>query len=109
MEKDIDIFTLSLACEKLNAEEMGRLLQALINYCYAKEDEEHDKDDIAEELAGLGVAVHRNVYDDRARLYHVARYEPRAARRNHEDIRLTGHFGKVGGAPVAVDNGAVFP
>ena len=31
MKKDIDIFTLSLACENLNAEEMGRLLQAIIN------------------------------------------------------------------------------
>ena len=49
MEKDIDISTLSLACENLNAEEMGRLLQAIINYCYAKEDEEDDKDEIAEE------------------------------------------------------------
>lgn len=49
MEKDIDIFILSLACENLNAEEMCRLLQAMINYCYAKEDEENDKDEIAEE------------------------------------------------------------
>lgn len=49
MEKDIDIFTLSLACENLNAEEMGRLLQAIITYCYAKEDEEDDKDEIVEE------------------------------------------------------------
>lgn len=54
MEKDIGISTLSLAtlslaCENLNAEEMGRLLQAIITYCYAKEDEEDDKDEIVEE------------------------------------------------------------
>lgn len=48
MEKNIDILTLSLACENLNTEEMGHLLQAIINYCYAKEDEECDEDDTAE-------------------------------------------------------------
>ena len=53
MEKNIDIFTLSLACENLNTEEMGHLLQAIINYCYAKEDEKTDEDEIAENsLAG---------------------------------------------------------
>ena len=49
MEKDIDISTLSLACENLNAEEMGRLLQAIITCCYAEEYEEDDKDEIVEE------------------------------------------------------------
>ena len=49
MKKDIDISTLSLACENLNAEEMGRLLKAIITYCYAEEYEVDDKDEIVEE------------------------------------------------------------